>query len=98
MKLTVTYVTKERKWHNAICFSNVSKTIEVEPVLISRSPCGKGAAKNRYYYTAFFTAPEDALYSVEGMCKSRIYRTFNPSFRPNGLEFDVDDVCYSPNA
>lgn len=48
MKLTVTYMTKEKHWHTEHSYSHFQKTIEIEPLKIIRNPCGKGCAGKRY--------------------------------------------------
>lgn len=96
MKLKITYPTKERKYITKHMFQNVTKSIELEPVKIYRTPCGTGKAANRYYYSAYFKAPEDAEFVANGMISEPINRKDNPRFNPKQLKWE-GSVCEHPN-
>ncbi len=68
MKLKVRYATKERKWLSETTYQPKSKDAELSPVRIMRSPCGSGAAANRYRYQADFEAPKDAAFHMVVLC------------------------------
>lgn len=89
MKLTVTYMTKEKYWHTEHTYSHFQKTIEIEPLKIIRNPCGEGCAGKRYYYDAVFVAPDDAEWiGQDGLMREHIQRSKNPQFKPKKLKFD----------
>ena len=64
------------------------KYAELEPVQFFRSPCGSGAAANRYYYYADFIAPDDAKFVNNGLIRENINRKLNPGFKPKKFEWD----------
>lgn len=97
MKLKVRYATKERKWLSETTYQPKSKDAELSPVRIMRSPCGSGAAANRYRYQADFEAPKDAAFSHGGLMRTNIERKWNPKFNPKKLQWD-GDVCNTPCA
>lgn len=92
MKLNVRYATKERKWHSVHTFSNVVKDAELEPIKITRIPCGNGNAANRFYYQAIFIAPDDAESYGHPTITENIIRNKNKHFKPKDLTF-INNVC-----
>lgn len=94
MKLKIRYTTKERRWISASTFQNISKDAELEPVRIIRTPCGRDAAANRYYYDAIFSAPDDAerIVVVNGKIRVNINRKYNPQFNPKKLKWEGNIV------
>lgn len=92
--IKIVYATKEKTWHTKHTYSNVPKTIDVAPEIITRSPMGRGAARNRYRYDAIFKAPDDAEFvNHDGTLKCWIDRRLNPDFDPKQLKFD-GDTCF----
>ena len=87
MKLNINYPTTERKQLSAVSYSHVRKDADLEPVRIIRTPCGTGAAANRYYYSGVFVAPEDAEYVIDGTIRANIFRKQNPHFNPKILNW-----------
>lgn len=87
MKLQIKYPTKEREYISQIAYRNVYKEAELEAVRVVRSPCGRGEAANRYYYTAHFNAPDDAEFVFKGVINVSIDRRANPHFKPQKLNF-----------
>jgi hypothetical protein len=64
------------------------KEVELEPVKITRYPCGRGEAENRYYYQALFVAPEDAEDVVDGHIIEVITRKKNKGFNPKDFTWN----------
>lgn len=87
MKIKIRYATKERKYLNDSCYQNVSKDVELDVVQVRRTPCGTGAAAERYNYHGYFSAPEDAEFVRDGFIVARIDRKSNPHFSPKKLEW-----------
>lgn len=87
MKLHVSYPTTERKQLSAATYTHVRKNAELVAVKILRSPCGTGAAANRYYYEGQFVAPDDAEYVYDGLIRTNIFRNENPHFKPKLLNW-----------
>lgn len=88
MNLNIQYATKERKYINPNAYQNVSRNASLWAVKIVRSPCGSnGAARNRYYYTGEFDAPEDAEFVHDGRITAHIVRGLNPKFDPKKYNF-----------
>ncbi|MBL4832634.1 MAG: hypothetical protein JKY26_01560 [Pseudomonas sp.] len=74
-----------------------SKLYEVNPFKITRRSCGRGAAKNRYYYQAHFIGFGDmldihkkSLVGREG--HENIMRKDNPRFNPKLLNWIGDEA------
>ena len=89
MKIKIQYATKERIWHSSHTYSNVMKEVELEPIHIIRYPCGSvGEAKNRFYYSGVFIAPDDAEFVTNGTIQENIFRKTNPKFNPKKLNFN----------
>ncbi len=97
MKLRIRYATVERKWLSDGCYQNVMADAELEPIHIERTPCGIGAAANRYTYRGVFYAPADAEFlrpnEVDGIIDARIDRKENPLFKPNDILWQ-DDIGF----
>lgn len=99
MKLTIRTMY-ERYEINECCHSFRSKSYEVEPIKIYRSPCGSGVASNRYTYRALFIGFGDMVdvhnKSVDGVeVIENISRKLNPSFKPKSLKWDGNvAICY----
>lgn len=87
MKLRIKYPTKERDYISQHAYRYVYKDAELEAVRVVRCPCGRGAAANRYYFTAHFNAPDDAEFAFNGIIQANINRRANPHFNPNKLIF-----------
>ena len=85
MNLKIIYATNERKRHTKVTFSFIERQAELSPIRIVRSPCGSGAASNRYYYQADFVAPADAAFAFCGVIRTNIWRKLNPQFNPKRL-------------
>jgi hypothetical protein len=97
MKLKIRYATKERTYVTEHTYRPVDKAAELTPVRIVRFPCGTGAAASRYYYSADFSAPDDAFVVHNGLMRTQIVRKLNPHFDPKKLEW-TGDVCNTPSA
>ena len=88
MKLKVKYATKERKYLSPTTYQNLAKEAELEPVRFIRQPCGShGAAANRYYYSAYFVAPDDAEFVHDGLICENVNRKTNPRFNLKKIEW-----------
>jgi hypothetical protein len=87
MKLKARYATKERNYIRPGVYQNISKDAELEPVRILRQSCGTGAAANRYFYVAYFVAPEDAEFVHDGLIRENVNRKTNPRFNPKELDW-----------
>lgn len=72
-----------------------SEQFEVEPTKIRRHSCGSGKAANRYYYHAYFNAPDGVLdvmgKPLTGETSDNIIRKLNPKWKPpkNGWVKDL---------
>lgn len=87
MQINIEYPTKERNYRSENVYQNVSRKVSLEPVKIVRHSVGRGAAKERYHYEAYFKAPEDAEYAYDGMISTYIRRKDNKHFNPKKLDF-----------
>ena len=92
IKLNITYPTKEKLWHSKNTFSNVAKHCELEPIKITRRPCGTGKAANRFYYQAIFNAPDDAESYGYPTITENINRSKNKHFKPSDFVF-INNIC-----
>lgn len=96
LNLNIQYPTKERKYINDNVYQNVYKRVELPPVKIVRHSCGRGAAKTRYHYEAYFKAPIDAKFPYDGLISTYIRRKENKHFKPKSLDF-IEDVAVIEN-
>jgi len=92
IKLTVQYPTTEKEWHSPSVYSPIYKAVELEPVAIIRSPCGRGAASSRYRYSAICGAPDDASLTHDGCITASIDRKLNAHFNPKNYQF-TENIC-----
>lgn len=82
-------IAVEKVWLSKSTYTFRSERMEVEVLTVLRSPCGRGAAANRYYYTAIIKQPErmhpDAGFSGVGQ-RVGVIRSINPSWKPPVFE------------
>lgn len=87
-RLAIDYSTTERINHSASTFSLVQRQVLVRPERIGRYPCGRGAARMRYHYVAYVSAPTDAAFARDGLIQCPIVRRKNPQFDPRAWRWD----------
>ena len=97
LTLKVSYATKERKYVGPCTFHFVSTQAELTPAKIVRFACGSGASSRRYYYLAYYPAPDDCEFVSDGFLVNYIDRKLNPKFNPKSLTFDSDVCVLTPN-
>jgi hypothetical protein len=89
MKLKIRYSSKERVSRGPNAYSHVIKEGDLVATHIIRTPCGYyGAARNRFYYSGIFIAPDDAEFVDNGTIRTNINRKLNRKFNPKKLNFD----------
>lgn len=99
MKIIVQAMNKKITKGNWSTFE--SDLYEVNPYMITRSPCGDGAASKRFYYVAHYIGIKDMIDihggSVLGIsCSGNINRRVNKSFKPNKLTFEGNKCVILP--